>query len=60
MAKVAVTKTKKKVRRKKRSLSEKLWIGIAILLSISMVLTTVAALFGNPGHSGFLAPFGLA
>ncbi len=45
MAKVAATKTKKKPRRKKRSLSEKVWIGIAILLSVSMVLTTLAALF---------------
>ncbi len=60
MAKVAVTKTKKKPRRKKRSVSEMVWIVIAILLSVSMVLTTVAALFGNPGGHGFFTAFGLA
>lgn len=59
MAKVAVTKTKKKPRRKKRTVSEMVWIVIAILLSVSMVLTTVAALFG-PSPSGLLTPFGLA
>ena len=41
MAKV----TRKKGKRK-RSLSEIVWIVIAILISISMVLTTVISLFG--------------
>ena len=45
MAKVAVTKKKKKTRRKHRSLSEKIWIFIALLLAFSMVASSLVAIF---------------
>ncbi|MGB1251877.1 MAG: hypothetical protein ACPG8W_14755 [Candidatus Promineifilaceae bacterium] len=44
MAKV----TRKKGKRK-RSLSEQVWIVIAILLAISMVLSTMVSLFASAG-----------
>lgn len=37
--------------RRRRTFSEKLWIAIAILISVSMVLTTVAALFSSSGQA---------
>ncbi len=37
--------TKKKSTRRRRSTSEKIWIVIAILLAVSMVLTSVISLF---------------
>ena len=40
-----MAKVVKKKRRRRKSMSEKIWVAIAILLAISMVLTTVISLF---------------
>lgn len=40
-----MAKVKPKRRRKQRTLSEKVWIVVAVLICIAMVLATVSALF---------------
>lgn len=48
MAKSSVTKKPSRAKykgRRKRTLAEKMWVGIAILISIAMVVTSFATLF---------------
>ena len=49
MAKTAVTKKKKSTVRKKQSMSQRIWVVIAVLLALSMILPSIASLFGGGG-----------
>ncbi len=40
-----MAKTTRKSKKRRRTTSEKLWIALAIILALSMVISSIAALF---------------
>lgn len=43
----------KKKRKQSRSMSEKIWIVVAVILALSMIIPSIASLFGAGGGHGF-------